>query len=76
MAGGGLGRFIHRRALRRGFLGGSRGWTAVATLGIAMRVLRRITRDGPEVVYSEELRPGESLLISHDRGAKVVRRRR
>ena len=72
----GLGRFLHRRAMLRGVLGGNPAWTVVATLCIAMRVLRRVTRDEPEVVYCEELSPGQSLLISHDRGARVVRRRR
>jgi hypothetical protein len=28
------------------------------------------------VVYREQLAPGESILISHDRQAEVVRRRR
>lgn len=64
------------RALRRGFLGGSRFWTVLGTIGLAMRVLRRITRDEPEVAFSEELRPGQTLLISHDRRAKVLQRRR
>jgi hypothetical protein len=64
------------RALRRGFLGGSRFWTVLGTIGLAMRVLRKITRDEPEVAFSEELRPGQTLLISHDRQAKVLQRRR
>lgn len=69
-------RLLLARALRKGFLGGSRFWTVVGTIGLAMKVLRKITRDEPEVTFSEELRPGQTLLISHDRDAKVVQRRR
>ena len=72
----GLGRFLLRRSFLKGFVGGSRFWTVLGSAGLALRVLRKITRDEPEVVYREALRPGQSLLISHDRTAKVVRRRR
>lgn len=71
-----MGRLILSRAIRKGFLGGSRLWMVVGTLGLAMKVLRRLTRDEPEVAFCEELRPGQTLLISHDRRAKVVQRRR
>lgn len=69
-------RLLMTKAVTNGFLGGSRFWTAVGTLGIAMKVLKKITRDDPEVVYSERLSPGETILISHDRQATVVQRRR
>ncbi|HET7487359.1 MAG TPA: hypothetical protein VFJ85_05475 [Acidimicrobiales bacterium] len=69
-------RLFLTQALRRGFIGGSRIWTLVGTLGIAMSVLRRITKQKPEVAFSAKLEPGQSLLISHDREAKVVRPRR
>ncbi len=69
-------RLLMTRAMTRGFLGGSRFWTVVGTLGIAMRVLKKVMRDEPEVVYCEELGSGQTILISHDRGARVVRRRR
>lgn len=51
--------------IRRGLLGGSRAWTVVAVASIGVRLLRRLAGDR-EVVYSEELAPGESLLISHE----------
>lgn len=69
-------RLVMAKAVRDGLLGGSRFWTVVGTLGIAMRVLRKVAGDDPEVVYRERLGPGETLLISHERGAEVVRRRR
>lgn len=71
-----LKRLLMARAMRKGLLGGSRFWTIVGTLGIAMRVLKKVVKDEPEVVYREELASGQTILISHDRGAKVVRRRR
>lgn len=68
-------RLLLARAVRKGIFGGSRFWTVVATLGLAMKVLRRFTKDEPEVAFSERLRPGQTLVISHDRAAEVVRRR-
>lgn len=65
--------FVLRRALRRGLLGGSPLWTVVATLALAVKLLRRVTRSRPEVVYREPLGPGESLVISNAGGARVVR---
>ena len=69
-------RYLMSRAVARGFLGGSRFWTVLGTLGVAMRVLKKVMRSEPEVVYCERLRPGQSLVISHDRTAKVVQPRR
>jgi hypothetical protein len=69
-------RLLFARAMQRGFLGHSRFWTIVGTIGVAMKVLRKLTKDEPEVAYSEKLRPGQTLLISHDRQATVVQRRR
>lgn len=69
-------RLLMTKAVTSGFLGGSRFWTAVGTLGLAMKVLKRLTRDEPEVVYCERLSPGESLLVSSGRPTRVVQRRR
>ena len=71
-----LARLLLPRALRKGFLGDSQAWTVVGSLVIAMRVLRKITADKPEVAYRERLEPGQTLVISHERDARVVRRRR
>ena len=71
-----LARLLLPRALRKGFLGDSQLWTIVGSLVVAMRVLRRITADKPEVAYCERLEPGQTLVISHERDARVVRRRR
>ncbi len=52
--------------VRKGLLGGSRAWTVVAVVAVGVRLLGRLARSEPEVVYCEELEPGQSLLIRHD----------
>ena len=58
-------RSLFRAGLRRGLLGGSRPWTVVFMLGLALRALRRLTGARPRTVYCEELKPGETLVVSH-----------
>lgn len=58
--------FLRRRARARGPLGGSREWTIVWAVLVGVRVLRRLTRPKPEIVFRGEVRAGESLLISGD----------
>jgi hypothetical protein len=66
-------RFLFRRGLVRGVLGGSRPWTILWVTIAAVRVVRRITRDAPEVVYSEKLEPGQALVISSkERAPKII----
>ncbi|HEX2849471.1 MAG TPA: hypothetical protein VHN98_02920 [Acidimicrobiales bacterium] len=56
---------LWRTALRKGLLGGNRPWFYLfAALGAA-RVVRRLAGNVPEKVYSEELRPGQALIITH-----------
>ncbi len=61
---------LSRLGLARGLLGGSRAWTMVGGLAFAVRLLKRLG-GGDKVVYRHELKPGESLLISHDRRVTV-----
>lgn len=58
--------FIRRRATLRGPLGGSREWTALWALLVAVRLVRRFTRRSEEIVFSHRLAPGERLVISGD----------
>ena len=65
--------YLRRRATMRGLLGGSRPWFLLWVTLFALRILRRITRDKEEVVYSEELKAGQTLVISaSDRQPKVI----
>jgi hypothetical protein len=56
--------FLRRNGLRRGLVGGSRSWMVAGGLAYALRALRWVVRRDTEVVFSEELRPGESLVIT------------
>jgi hypothetical protein len=53
-----------RQGLRRGVRDGSRVWLAVGAAAMGVRVMQRLARPHPDVI-SEELRPGETLLITH-----------
>jgi len=46
-------------------IGGSRGWLAVGVVGGGLRMLRKMAKREADVVYLEELRPGQSLVIRH-----------
>jgi hypothetical protein len=46
-------------------LGGSRAWLAVGVTAGGLHMLRRMAKREPEVVYLEELHPGQSLVIQH-----------
>ncbi len=65
--------YLRKRATMRGPLGGSRQWTLVWAVLVAARLLRRVTKPKPEILLTERLAPGESLLISGvDREPRVV----
>ncbi len=66
-------RLLSRLGVSRGIMGGSRPWTIVAAFTIAVRLLKRVFSGTPETVYSEALGPGDTLVISHDREARVVK---
>lgn len=58
--------YLRRQAIRQGVVGGSRGWLVLGGVVWGIRLLRRMagTRQLRKVL-SQELRPGESLLITH-----------
>ena len=58
-------RTLTRIAISRGLFGGSRAWLTVGTAVVGLRAVGRLVNKEPKVVYSEELAPGESLVISH-----------
>jgi hypothetical protein len=66
-------RKLRRRAAVKGPLGGSREWTLLWAVLVALRVLKRLTTHKPEILLSEEVRPGETLLITGiDREPRIV----
>lgn len=60
-----LRRSLTPMGLVRGVLGGSRPWLAVAVAGAGFRLLKRMVGKQPEVVFREELKPGQAVVISH-----------
>ena len=66
-------RFLTRGGMSRGFFGSSRAWTVVGALAITARVLKRVFGGTPQDAYSHELRPGETLVITHGKEPRVVR---
>ena len=54
-----------RRGFQRGAGEGSGLWLAVGVAAVGVRVLRRLLRPPAGTVLSEELRPGETLVITH-----------
>lgn len=58
---------LRRTGVRKGLLGGSRGWAAVAIGAWGYTKLKQLSHREPEVVFSEELKPGQRLIIANDR---------
>lgn len=56
-------RTLFRNGVVRG-LGGSRGWASIAVAAGACRLLRRITHPAPEVVWRQQLRPGDRFEVT------------
>jgi hypothetical protein len=54
--------------IRVGFsrgIGGSRGWLALGMTAGGLHMLRKAVKREPDVVYLEDLHPGQSLVIQH-----------
>jgi hypothetical protein len=56
---------LQREGVRRGLFGTSRAWTAIAVGSFTLRQLKKLAKRDAEVVHCQELKPGESILISH-----------
>lgn len=52
-------------AVRKGFFGGQRYWMAVVAVVTAVKVFRRISGSTQDVVYCEELKAGQALVLTH-----------
>ncbi len=62
---GTLGATLRRRGIRDGLLGGSRPWLAVGGLAWASFLLRRLMARPEIVVYRQELKPDEYVVVRH-----------
>ncbi len=59
-------KFLMRTGMRKGVMGGSRVWLVLGGVGLAMRVLKKLSGSEPEVVYSEELPVGTAVVIANE----------
>ena len=64
-AQGGLQGMIWRAAIRKGFWGGQRNWMTLFAVIAAVKAVRRLAGSTQEIVFLEELPPGQALLITH-----------
>lgn len=64
-------RLLIRNGVRRGLLGGSRTWLVVGGAAFAVRLLRKLAGSEEQVVYREELRPGEAVVVANGRDAMM-----
>ena len=64
---GALVRLLFRNGFRRGLMGGNRFWLVMFGIAGTIRLIQRINDRESEVVFSEKLEPGESLVIAHGR---------
>lgn len=55
-----------RKGWRRGVMGGSSAWTAIGGLALLGYLAGRALHREADVVFSEELLPGESIRITHE----------
>lgn len=60
-------RMVRRTGVRKGVLGGSRGWLAVAIATWGWTKLKQVSERQAEVVLSEELKPGQRIVIANGR---------
>ncbi|HLI53539.1 MAG TPA: hypothetical protein VKU88_04365 [Acidimicrobiales bacterium] len=59
-------RFLLRRSWRKGVLEGSAAWVAVGGAAALGYLARRGLKREPDVVFSEQLAPGESIIVTHE----------
>ena len=59
-------RFLMRTGMRKGVMGGSQVWLVLGGVGLLMRVLKKLSGNEPEVVYSEELPVGTAIVIANE----------
>ena len=58
-------RSLTRLGVYRGLLGGNRGWMAIGAVAAGLRAFGKMAAKEPKVVFSEQLDPGQTLVITH-----------
>lgn len=54
-----------KRGMRDGLGGGSSVWLVLGAGALSVRLLQRLARPGKDSIVTEELRPGETLIITN-----------
>lgn len=54
-----------KRGMRDGLGGGSSVWLVLGAAALSVRLLQRLARPGKDSIVTEELRPGETLIITN-----------
>jgi len=57
--------YLVRKGARRGLFGGETVWLVVGGGALALRAALKVARKSEEVVFSEKLGLGETLVITH-----------
>lgn len=60
-----LSGLVRRVVTAKAVAGAGRGWSALATVLFGLRLLRRAMGREERVILREELREGQSLVITH-----------
>lgn len=67
---------MRRNAVTEGLLGGNRRWLVLGGIAWGFRLIGWVLRRDEHVVFNEQLRPGEGLLITEHRPTPKRSRRR
>jgi hypothetical protein len=68
--GSGTGRvvnYLRRSGISKGILGGRRGWMTVFFLTWGYQKVKQLAQRDAEIVLSEELKPGQRIIIAAGR---------
>jgi hypothetical protein len=63
--------WVYRMGVRRGLIGGDQVWRVVLVLIVARRAFRRIMGTAPGTYATEEIKPGETLILRGVRSPKM-----
>jgi hypothetical protein len=61
---GGLSALLRTKAVRKGLIGGSRGWMVVGVVVYGWKALRWLSARNPELVSVERIEPGQTVQIT------------
>jgi hypothetical protein len=63
---------LQRLGVRRGLGGAGKGWLYVGIASWGLRTLQRMASRQPEIILSEEIKPGQRIIIANDRATVDV----